>query len=226
MPTTLIGKKMVIGLNNSEGIIVGVIKDFHNKSFHETIHPLCITTLNQWYSNCAIKVDPLNLSSTLGVIETAWKKTFPDHVYEFNFLDEQIARFYALDNTILRLIQVFAGIAIIICSLGLYGLVSFMVVQKTKEVGVRKVLGASINSIAWLFGKEFIRLLFIAFVIAAPFGWWVMNNWLETFAFRIQIGAGIFILAILITFTIAVIAVGYKSILAALMNPVNSLRSE
>ena len=222
----VIGKKMVIGLNNSEGVIVGVVKDFHNKSFHETIHPLCITTANRWYSNCAIKINPLNLSSTLGVIEMAWKKTFPDHVYEFDFLDKQIARFYALDNMILRLIQVFAGIAIIICSLGLYGLVSFMVVQKTKEVGVRKVLGASIKSIAWLFGKEFIRLLFIAFVIAAPSAWWVMNNWLETFAFRIQIGAGIFILAILITFTIAVIAVGYKSILAALMNPVNSLRSE
>jgi putative ABC transport system permease protein len=222
----VIGKRMVIGLNNSDGVIVGVIEDFHNKSFHETIHPLCITTANQWYSTCAIKINPLNLSSTLGVIEMAWKKTFPDHVYEFDFLDKQIARFYALDSMILRLIQVFASIAIIICSLGLYGLVSFMVVQKTKEVGVRKVLGASIKSIAWLFGKEFIRLLLIAFVFAAPFAWWVMNNWLETFAYRIQIGAGIFILAILITFTIAVIAVGYKSMLAALMNPVNSLRSE
>ena len=222
----VIGKKMVIGLNNSEGVIVGVVKDFHNKSFHETIRPLCITTANQWYSNCAIKINPSTLSSTLSVIEVAWNKTFPDHVYEFDFLDKQIARFYALDNMILRLIQVFASIAIIICSLGLYGLVSFMVVQKTKEVGVRKVLGASIKSITWLFGKEFVRLLFIAFAIAAPFAWWVMNSWLETFAFRIEIGPGIFILAILITFTIAVIAVGYKSILAALMNPVKSLRSE
>jgi ABC-type antimicrobial peptide transport system permease subunit len=222
----VIGKTMVIGLNNSDGVIVGVVKDFHNKSFHETINPLCITTSNQWYSNCAIKINPLNMSSTLDVIEMAWKKTFPDHVYEFDFLDEQIARFYKLDNMILRLIQVFAGIAIIICSLGLYGLVSFMVVQKTKEVGVRKVLGASIKSITWLFGKEFICLLLISFVIAAPFAWWVMNNWLETFAYRIQIGMGIFILAILITVTVAVIAVGYKSILAALMNPVNSLRSE
>ncbi|HYI78811.1 MAG TPA: ABC transporter permease [Chryseolinea sp.] len=222
----VIGKKMIIGLNNSEGVIVGVVKDFHNKSFHETIHPLCITTANQWYFNCAIKINPLNLSATLGVIETAWKQTFPDHVYEFDFLDKQIARFYVFDNMILRLIQVFAGIAIVICSLGLYGLVSFMVVQKTKEVGVRKVLGASVRNVTWLFGKEFIRLLFIGFVIAAPFAWWVMDNWLETFAYRIQIGPSIFILAILITFTVAVIAVGYKSILAALMNPVDSLRSE
>jgi ABC-type antimicrobial peptide transport system permease subunit len=225
-PEDVIGKKLRIGLNNSEGVIVGVMKDFHNKSFHETIDPLCITTANRWYYNCAVKINPSSLSHTLGVIEEIWKKNFPDQVYEYDFLDKQIARFYEMDNIILRTIQAFAGIAIIICCLGLYGLVSFMAVQKTKEVGVRKVLGASVNSIAWLFGKEFIRLLLIAFVIAAPFAWWAMDNWLETFAYRIQIGAGIFILAMLITFIVAVIAVGHKTISAALMNPVNSLRSE
>ncbi|AYB33750.1 ABC transporter permease [Chryseolinea soli] len=225
-PQDVIGKRMRIGLNNREGSIVGVVKDFHNKSFHETIAPLCITSSNNWYFSCAVKINPANLSTTLGAMETAWKKTFPDQVYEYAFLDEQIARFYELDNMMLRLIQAFAGIAIIICCLGLYGLVSFMVVQKTKEVGVRKVLGASVKNIAWLFGKEFIRLLLIAFVMAAPFSWWAMNHWLETFAYRIQIGAGIFILAILITCMVTAIAVGYKSIVAALMNPVKSLRSE
>lgn len=222
----VIGKRLQIGLNNSEGTIVGVVKDFHNKSLHETIDPLCITTSNNWYSNCAVKINPGNLSPTLTAIEAIWKKTFPDHVYEYDFLDERIDRFYKLDNMILQLIQVFAGIAIIICCLGLYGLISFMVVRKTKEVGVRKVLGASIPTIAWLFGREFIRLMLIAFAIAAPLAWWVMNNWLETFAYRIHIGAGIFISAILITLIVVVIAVGYKSLIAALMNPVKSLRSE
>src|SRR5688500_15904014 len=224
-PQDVIGKRMRIGLNKSEGTIVGVVKDFHNNSFHETIDPLCITTSNNWYFNCAVKVNPANLSPTLGAIEMIWKTTFPDHVYEYDFLDEQIARFYKTDNMILRLIQAFAGIAIIICCLGLYGLVSFMAAQKTKEVGVRKVLGASVQNILWLFGKEFTRLLLIAFVIGAPFAWWIMDNWLETFAYRINMGPGIFILAILITLTVAVIAVGYKSIIAALMNPVKSLRS-
>jgi cell division protein FtsX len=222
----VLGKNLQIGLNNSKGIIVGVVKDFHNKSLHETIDPLCITSSNNWYYSCAVRMDPANLSAPLKAIEVTWRKTFPEHVYEYDFLDDQIARFYEMDNTILRLIQVFAGIAIVISCLGLYGLVSFMVVRKTKEVGVRKVLGASVPNIAWLFGKEFTRLLLIAFVIAAPFAWWVMSSWLENFAYRIQIGAGIFISAVLITFAVALIAVGYKSVVAALMNPVRSLRSE
>ncbi len=225
-PQDVIGKRLQIGLNNSEGLIVGVVKNFHNKSFHETIDPICITSSNQWYVNCAVKINPASLSQALGTIEEIWKQNFPEHIYEYDFLDEQIARFYEFDNMILRLIQVFAGIAILICCLGLYGLVSFMVVQKTKEVGVRKVLGASVFNIGWLFGKEFIRLLLIGFVIAAPVAWWIMSHWLETFAYRIDIGPEIFISTILITFTVAMVAVGYKSTLAALMNPVKSLRSE
>ncbi len=222
----VIGKRMWIGLNDWEGVIVGVVKDFHNKSFHQTIDPLCITTSNDWYFNCAVKINPANLSPTVEAIEMIWKRTFPDHVYEYDFLDEQIARFYELDNMILRLIQAFAGISIIICCLGLYGLVSFMAVHKTKEVGVRKVLGASLQSILWLFGKEFTRLLILAFVIAAPLAWWVMSNWLENFTYRIEIRTGIFVLAISATFLLAMITVGYQSLKAALANPVDSLRNE
>jgi ABC-type antimicrobial peptide transport system permease subunit len=217
---------MQIGLNNSVGTIVGVVKDFHNNSFHEAIDPLCITTRNEWYSSCAVKISPDRLSYTLAALEVVWKETFPDHVFKYEFLDEQIARFYKLDNMIFQLIQASAIIAIVICCLGLYGLASFMASQKTKEVGVRKVLGASAKNILWLFGKEFTILLIIAFAIAAPLAWWVMSNWLENFIYRIVIGVGIFILAIASTFLIAVITVGYKSLTAALANPVDSLRNE
>lgn len=220
----VIGKNAMI--NDINGTIVGVIKDFHNQSFHTGIDPLCITTRNDWYNKCAVKINPSSLQPTLKALEKVWTKTFPDQVYKYDFLDEQIARFYEQDYVFLRLIQAFAGIAIIIGCLGLYGLVSFMAAQKTKEVGVRKVLGASVQSIVWLFGKEFTRLLLVAFVIAAPVAWWVMNNWLENFAYRVNIGAGIFVLTILITLAVVVLTVGYRSVKAALMNPVKSLRSE
>ncbi|MEM6843099.1 MAG: ABC transporter permease [Bacteroidota bacterium] len=225
-PEDVIGKRMRIGLNKSEGTIVGVVKDFHNTSFHETIAPLCISTSTKWYYNCAVKINPANLLPTLSALETSWKEVFPNHVFEYNFLDEQIARFYETDNMIFRLIQIFASIAIVIGCLGLYGLVLFMAAQKTKEVGVRKVLGASLPSILWLFGKEFTRLLILAFVIAAPLAWWVMKNWLENFTYRIEIGAGIFALAIVATFLIAMLTVSFQSIRAALANPVDSLRND
>ncbi|MEM9673490.1 MAG: ABC transporter permease [Bacteroidota bacterium] len=225
-PEDVIGKKIQIGLNNSKGTIVGVVKDFHNTSFHEAIAPLCITTSTKWYYNCAVKINPANLPSTLSALETSWKEVFPNHIFEYNFLDEQIARFYEADSMIFRLIQIFASIAIIIGCLGLYGLISFMAAQKTKEVGVRKVLGASLPSILWLFGQEFTRLLILAFVIAAPLAWWVMQNWLENFIYRIEIGVGIFALAIAATFLIAILTVSFQSVRAALANPVDSLRNE
>ena len=222
----VIGKKMRIGLNNSEGIVVGVVKDFHAKSFHEIISPLCITTSSDWYYNCAVKINSATLSSTLSSIEGVWKQTFPEYIYQYEFLDEQIAQFYHLDSMILSLTQAFAGVAIVICCLGLYGLISFMSAQKTKEVGVRKVLGASSQSILWLFGKELTRLLIIAFMVAAPLAWWTMRHWLETFMYRIELGPGIFMLAIATTFILAMLTVGYQTIKAAWANPIDSLKNE
>ncbi|MDN5204673.1 ABC transporter permease [Fulvivirgaceae bacterium BMA10] len=219
-----IGKKIFI--NGKKGTIVGVVKDFHFRSFHETIDPLCITTWSDTYVNCAVKINLTNLKSTLEALEKNWNEVYPDQIYEYDFLDERIARFYEQDNIMLWLIQVFAAIAIVIGCLGLYGLVSFMIAHKTKEVGVRKVLGASIKSILWIFGKEFTRLLIIAFIVAAPFGWWVMNSWLENFAYRIEIGTNTFAIALVVTFLVAIVTVGYHAIKAALANPTQCLRNE
>jgi ABC-type antimicrobial peptide transport system permease subunit len=157
---------------------------------------------------------------------TVRKGSFPDAVYKYDFLDEQIAKFYEQDYIFLRLIRIFSDIAIVIGCIGLYGLVSFMVTRKTKEVGIRKVLGASVQSIVWLFGREFFLLLLIAFAIAAPLATWVMNNWLENFAYRVNIGTGTFLLTVFISMAVAMLTVGYKSVKAALMSPVRSLRSE
>jgi ABC-type antimicrobial peptide transport system permease subunit len=213
-------------INGRKGTIVGIVKDFHNKSFRQAIDPLYISTLRDNYNTCAVKINMASMGSTLTSLEKVWTQVYPDNYYKYDFLDDRIARLYKQDHVVLQAIEAFAVIAIIIVSLGLYGMVSFMATEKTKEVGVRKVLGASISGIVWLFGQEFTRLLILAFVITAPLAWLVMNHWLGGFAYRIEIGVGTFISAILISLVITLLTVGYMSLKTALMNPVKSLRSE
>jgi putative ABC transport system permease protein len=141
-------------------------------------------------------------------------------------MDETINKFYKQEMQLTKLYQFFAILAILISCLGLYGLVSFMAVQKTKEVGIRKVLGASVSSIVMLFSKEFTILIFVAFLVAAPLAWYLMSKWLSNFVFKIDMGAWIFITAMIVSIVIAWITVGFKAVRAALVNPVKSLRSE
>jgi len=219
-----IGKKVTI--NSRDGIVVGIVKDFHVNSFRQKIDPVCLTTQSDNYGNCAVKISKANLPATLSALEKVWKEVNPEYIYEYEFLDEHLQHFYETDQLILQMLTIFSIIAIVIGCLGLYGLIAFMAAQKTKEIGVRKTLGASLGSIIWLFGKQFSQLLVIAFCIAAPFAWWVMNGYLSDFQYHINLGAGIFLSAIGITFLIAVLTIGYRSCKAALTNPVKSLRSE
>ena len=147
-------------------------------------------------------------------------------MYEYQFLDEKIDNFYRQEQQLSQLYKIFAAIAIFISCLGLYGLVSFMAVQRTKEVGIRKVLGASVVRIVYLFSKEFMLLIVIAFALAAPLAWYIMHKWLQDYTFRIKMGPGFFILAIAISVAIAWLTVGYRAIHASLANPVKSLRTE
>jgi len=221
---TALGQQVKVG--HYKGTVVGVVRDFNSRSLHSDISPIAIFPSYSEYYTCAVKIDPVHVHADLAAFEKIWNDTYPDYLYSYQFLDESIAKFYDLDNSLLELVEFFAAIAVFIGCLGLYGLTSFMAVRKTKEIGVRKVLGASIPSILWLFGREFSRLVLIAFVVAAPAAWWIMHQYLQDFKYRIPIGPGVFLLAIAATFVIVVLTVGYQSMRSALANPVKSLRTE
>ncbi len=225
-PEDALGKQISANGGSMTGPIVGIVKDFHDRSFHEDIGAVALTTFKENYSEFGVKVNLAKVKPILASIEKAWLAAYPDQLFEYQFLDESIAHFYENEKRFLQLIQVFSFIAIFIGCLGLYGLVSFMVVQKTKEIGIRKVLGASIGSLLWLFGKEFSRLIVVAFVIAMPIGWYVMNSWLQDFQYRMEITPWIFVSTLVISLLVAIVTVGYQAVKAALMNPVKSLRSE
>ena len=166
------------------------------------------------------------MAKTQALIETVWNKQFPAYAFTGSYMDENIARFYRQEEQLSLLYKIFAGIAIFISCLGLYGLVSFMAAQRKKETGIRKVLGASLKDIIFLFSKEYTLLVIVGFLIAIPVSYYMMNSWLQDFAFHIKINAGMFLIVILLSVIIAWLTVGYISIKAAIANPVKSLRTE
>ena len=220
-----LGKTISLG-GGSWASITGVVEDFKTNSLRDAVKPILIYPQKVYESEVAVKINTRNLAGTAAAVQKLWENTYPEYAYSGYFLDDNIAKFYKQENQLALVYKLFAGIAIFISCLGLYGLVSFMAVQKTKEVGIRKVLGASVGSIVFLFSKEFMILIGISFAIAAPAGWYLMNGWLQTFAYRIAINSWVFIVAIAVSLIIAWITVGYKAINAALVNPVKSLRSE
>lgn len=225
-PQKMLGRQLEDGNTGLKGPIVGVVKSFHLKSLQEAVEPCAIFANPKLYKEVAIKLNTKDFSRSLKVIQNAWQKIYPDEVFEYQFVDEKIARFYEKEEQLTTLIQAFAVTAIFICCLGLFGMVSFMVSQRTKEIGVRKVLGASVNSIVLLFGKEFLQLVGVAFIIATPVAWYFMSNWLNNFAYRIDLHWWIMASGGLIILLITLLTVGYKVVLAALMNPVKSLKAE
>jgi putative ABC transport system permease protein len=220
-----VGKELRLGRSGWK-TIVGVVKDFKTNSLRENIKPLMIAERKDYYSFISLKLRSSNIPQTQTAIQTAWNEFFPDYAYSSKFMDDSINEFYKQEQQLSLLYKIFAFLAIVISSLGLYGLVSFMAVQKTKEVGIRKTLGASTANIVYLFSKEFTILIGIAFFIAAPVAFFMMRSWLQDFVYRVKLGAGVFILAIIVSIVIAWITVGYKAIKAAVANPVKSLRTE
>ncbi len=224
-PGDIIGKTFKLG-RRPYLPVVGVVRDFHTRPLQEEIRPCLLASNWRAYYEAGIKIETANMKEALAHIEKAWSAAFPEFVFSYQFLDERIAGFYAEEQKMSQLFRVFAGIAIFIGCLGLFGLISFMAAQKTKEIGMRKVLGASVQNILLLFSREFALLIGVAFALAAPVAYFVMQNWLANYPYRIEIGAGVFALALGATLVIAAATIGYRAFKAAATNPVEALRYE
>lgn len=209
--------------------IVGVIADFHSSTFDRKIEPLAILTQKDLGANFNVQLAssrPADWQASIQKMEKLWKQNYPDAPFEYKFYDDMIAQYYESERRMTQIINLSTGIAILISCLGLFGLATLTAFQRTKEIGVRKVLGASIASIVGMLSKDFVLLVVIALVIASPIAWYFMNQWLTDFAYHIDISWWVFALAGVAAMGIALLTVGYQSVKAALMNPVESLRSE
>lgn len=225
-PEDILNKEISIWGDKIKCPVVGVLKDFNNRSLRNDLAPLLITTNVTMYSQAGMKLETKNISSTLQSVKTIWEQTFPNFVYEYKFLDDKIAGFYKEENQLAQLYKTFAAIAIFLSCLGLYGLASFMAVQRIKEVGIRKVLGASAGKIVYLFSQEFIILITIAFAIATPIAWYYMHQWLQDYVYRINISWWLFAAGGLVAIIIALATISFQAVKAAMANPVKSLRTE
>ncbi|MEQ9438991.1 MAG: ABC transporter permease [Cyclobacteriaceae bacterium] len=217
---------MPFSLHGVQGTVIGVAEDFNFQSIHQAIAPLVLFVSPDWRSNLYMKIDHEAIPETLAMAESNWKQLNPAYPFEYRFLDESFNALYKAELRTGTLFDYFAFIAIFISCLGLFGLAAYTAELRTKEVGVRKVLGASVGSILVLFSRDYIKLVLIAFLIATPVAYFLMHTWLEDFAYRTRISPLVFVLAIVFSIAITLLTVGYQSAKAATANPIDSLRSE
>ncbi len=213
----------------SNYIIIGVCNDFNTNTLHETIKPVLFQYRENMFYELSIKLknsSTNSIAATTGKIEKLWEEVYPEYVMSYDFFDELIERRYRAEKSSVALLELFAAISIFIGSLGLYGLIDFMAIKKTKEIGIRKVLGASSYNILSIFLKEISILVILSICIACPIMYYLLNMWLESFAYRIDIGIGVFLLALFTVTLMAVITTGIRSIKASLVNPVDTLKDE
>lgn len=223
-PQDIVGKQM--RFNGGPHTIIGVTEDYHQQSLRAGYDAI-IFDLSQWaQGNVSVKINADNAAQTIAALKTNWAKYFPGDPFDYYFLDNHFNEQYKADQRFSKVFGIFTLIAIFVACLGLFGLVSYTIVQRTREIGIRKVLGASINSILQLLYKDFALLVLAAFVVAAPIAWYAVHQWLNGYAFRIGISPLFFLLPFIVVLIIAFATVSWLSIKAALMNPVNSLKTE
>ena len=222
-PEKSIGKILNKG---ATGPVVGVVKDFNFSSLHNPIGPLLIFLGRNYSRTYMVRIAGNDMKKTVGGLEMVWKQRLPGRPFNYHFLDEDYNKLYQAEQRTAALFSVAAVLAIVLACLGLFGLAAFTTVSRTKEIGIRRVLGAKVSSITFLLSANFLKLISLAILIAAPLAWWAANKWLQDFAFRIPVQLYVFVLAAFITMLITLLTVGFHSVKAALMNPVKSLRTE
>ncbi len=212
---------------NKKGRIIGILKDYHTHSLHEPIKPLIVDVKEyEYFGVIIIRTEPGKTKEALAGLEKVYKNVNPNYPFNYKFLDQEYAKLYKSEQVISKLSNVFAGLAIAVSCLGLLGLAMFSAEQRIKEIGIRKVLGASVSNIITLFSKDFLQLVGLSFLVAAPVSWFLMNNWLQGFAYRIDLAWWIFAVSGLLALSIALLTVSFQAIKAAIANPIKSLRPE
>jgi putative ABC transport system permease protein len=206
--------------------IIGIIADYHFESLHEVISPLGMIHTPIDYDRLLVKIQSQNLTKTIAAIKKSWMKVAPEYPFEFRFLDEDINDLYENDRKVNTLINISTFLALFIACLGLFGMASYTAEQRTKEIGIRKVFGASIPSIFYLLSQQFSKWVIASNIIAWPLAYFLMNKWLSSFAYHTSQNILIFVLAAVIVLVIAMITVSFQTIKASLANPINSLRHE
>ncbi|HEV8508459.1 MAG TPA: ABC transporter permease [Chitinophagaceae bacterium] len=219
-----IGKPFKIG--NQEGTIIGVVNNFHFNSLEQAIEPLAIYPLDTRFSRITLKVDMGKATQALAFVKDVWKKHFTSALFDYDFVSQELKQQYRSEEKFSKIFLYFSILSLLIASLGLYGLISFTIFQKTKEIGIRKVLGASANRIAGMLSGNFLKLIILASLIAMPVAWYAMNQWLRGFAYRINMSWWMFGVAVALVFFVAIATTGFRAIKAATSNPVKSLRTE
>ena len=224
---SVVGKMFGFGGMDSSGQIIGVAKDFNFNSMHHKIETLCIFNQKDWgYGEMSVKINGANATESIKFISETWAKLVPDIPFDYKFLDQHFDELYRADNQVSRIIAILATLAVIIACLGLFGLASYSAERRTKEVGIRKVLGASVFNVAALLSGSFIKLVIISIIIAWAVAWFLVSKWLQDFAYRIDMSWWVFVVAGLAATLIALITVSFQAVKAAVANPVHSLRSE
>ncbi|MEM1094553.1 MAG: ABC transporter permease [Bacteroidota bacterium] len=223
-PEEAIGKLVNTGAD--ERTVVGVVGDYHHLSLQQAIEPMILVPSMMGYGMLSLRIRPENLEATLVRLEQTWTQLFPEAPFAYTFLDDAFAEQYTAEQRLMRVFSVFAGLAIVIACLGLFGLAAFTAEQRTKEIGVRKVLGASVGGIVLLLSRQFTVLVLVGFAVAAPLAYFAMNRWLETFPYATSMGVGLFVGAAVLAVLVAFSTVAYQAIRAALIDPVRALRYE